>query len=160
VVSSRPHAQASLPGVQMEKATMTTMMVRSGIRAIALSMFVMNAGCGEHSPTAPAATASAAIASADGGALTSSSYTVTLRPDLTASPSSLSVPSGYKVLFVNNSGRGVALHSYNCSQFTYMSLNAGYSKNTLPFSPSGKVCDYLAYDNNYQKIFEGRITVQ
>jgi len=139
---------------------MTTMTARHGFRAIALSVLLMTAGCGQHSPTAPSATASAAIASADGESLTSSSYTVTLRPDLTASPSSLSVPSGYRVLFVNNSGRGVALHSYNCSQFTYMSLNAGYSKNTLAFSPSGKVCDYFAYDNNYQRIFEGRITVQ
>jgi hypothetical protein len=130
-----------------------------GFRAIVLVAFLINVGCAQNSPTAPASSASA-VASDDGGALTSSSYTVTLQPDLTASPSSLSVASGYKVLFVNNSGRGVALHSYNCSQFTYMSLNAGYSKNTLPFSPSGKVCDYLAYDNNYQKIFQGRITVQ
>jgi hypothetical protein len=131
----------------------------SGFRAIVLAAFLINVGCAQNSPTAPASSASA-VASDDGGALTSSSYTVTLQPDMTASPSSLSVASGYKVLFVNNSGRGVALHSYNCSQFTYMSLNAGYSKNTLPFSPSGKVCDYLAYDNNYQKIFQGRITVQ
>ena len=130
-----------------------------GFRAIVLVAFLINVGCAQNSPTGPASSASA-VASDDGGALTSSSYTVTLQPDLTASPSSLSVASGYKVLFVNNSGRGVALHSYNCSQFTYMSLNAGYSKNTLPFSPSGKVCDYLAYDNNYQKIFQGRITVQ
>jgi len=143
---------------------MTTMTARHGFRAIALSVLLVIAGCGvgcgQHSPTAPGATAPAALAAADGESLTSSSYTVTLLADLTASPPSLSVPSGYRVLFVNNSGRSVALHSYNCSQFSYMSLNAGYSKNTLPFSPSGKVCDYFAYDNNYQKIFAGRITVQ
>jgi hypothetical protein len=135
------------------------MTARFGVPAIALSVFLMSVGCARNSPTAPA-TSSAVLPSGDGEALTSSSYTVTLQPDLTASPSSLSVTSGSKVLFVNNSGRGVALHSYNCSQFTYMSLNAGYSKNTLAFSPSGKVCDYFAYDDTYRKIFEGRITVQ
>ena len=137
---------------------MTTKTARYVVRAIALAALLVNVGCEQRSPTAPEASSAALVS--DGADLTSSSYRVTLLPDLTASPSSLSVASGYKVLFVNNSGRGVALHSYNCTEFTYMSLNAGYSRNTLPFRPSGKVCDYLAYDNNYQKIFEGRITVQ
>ena len=137
---------------------MTTKTARYVVRAIALAAFLVNVGCAQSSPTAPAASSAALVS--DGADLTSSSYRVTLLPDLTASPSSLSVASGYKVLFINNSGRGVALHSYNCTEFTYMSLNAGYSRNTLAFGPSGKVCDYLAYDNNYQKIFEGRITVQ
>ena len=137
---------------------MTTKTARYIVKAIVLAALLTDVACARSSPTAPAAS-SAAIAS-DGTDLTSASFRVTLLPDLTASPSSLSVASGYKVLFVNNSGRGVALHSYNCTEFTYMSLNAGYSKNTLPFRPAGKVCDYFAYDNDYRKIFEGRITVQ
>jgi hypothetical protein len=137
---------------------MTMKTAKYVVRAIALSSVLVNVGCAQSSPTAP--TASPAALASDGADLTSSSYRITLLPDLTASPASLSVASGYKVLFVNNSGRGVALHSYNCTEFTYMSLNAGYSKNTLPFRPAGKVCDFLAYDNNYRTIFEGRITVQ
>ena len=146
------------PGVRMEKYAMTTKTARYVVRGIALAVILIGVGCARSSPTAP--TEPSAALAPDGADLTSSSYRVTLQPDLTASPSNLSVASGYKVLFVNNSGRGVELHSYNCTEFTYMSLNAGSLKNTLPFRPSGKVCDYLAYDNNYRTIFAGRITVQ
>jgi hypothetical protein len=142
----------------MEKCAMTTMTARSVVRAIALAVLLINVGCARSSPTAPASS-SAAIASDEGVALTSSSYTVTLWPDLTASPSSLSVVSGYQVLVANKSGRNVSLRSYNCSEFNYMALNSGYSKYTLPFRPAGKSCDYSAYDANYQKIFVGRVTV-
>jgi hypothetical protein len=132
---------------------------RHGFLTIALGVLLMAGGCGRNSPTAPATSEAAALSGDDGGSLTSSAYSVTLNPNNSATPSSLAVASGYKVLFVNNSGRPVALHSYNCSEFSYMSLNAGYSKNTLPFNPAGKTCDYTAYDTNYQKIFVGRITV-
>jgi hypothetical protein len=120
----------------------------------------MAGGCARNSPTAPATSEAVTLSGEDGGSLTSSAYRVTLNADNTATPSSLAVASGYKVLFVNNSGRGVSLHSYNCSEFTYMDMGAGYSQNTLPFRPAGKTCDYLAYDDSYRKIFEGRITVQ
>src|SRR5882762_9980926 len=100
---------------------MTTMTMRS-VRAIPVAVLLMNVGCAQNAPTAPASTSSAVLASDDGEALTSSSYAVTLMPDLTASPSNLSVKSGYKVLFTNNSGRPVSLQSYNCSQFNYMDL--------------------------------------
>ena len=132
---------------------------RHGFPAIALGVLLITAGCARNSPTAPATSDAAALSSDDGGALTSSAYAVTLNSNNIATPSTLVVAPGYKVLFTNNSGHPVALHSYNCSEFTYMSLNAGYSKNTLPFSTSGKACDYFAYDANYQKIFVGRITV-
>ena len=130
-----------------------------GFRAVALAVVLIAGGCGRQAPTAPESPNATAVASEDGAALTSPAYSVTLQSNLTATPATLSVASGYKVLFVNNSGRAVSLHSYNCSQFNYMDLYAGYSKNTLPFSPAGKACDYFAYDANYQKIFAGRITV-
>ena len=107
---------------------MTTKTARYLVRAIALAALLIGVGCAGSSPTAPAAS-SAAIAP-DGADLTSSSYRVTLLPDLTASPSSLSVASGYNVLFVNNSGRGVALHSYTCTEFTFMSLMKAVRKRT------------------------------
>lgn len=136
------------------------MKIGYGFGAVALAGTLVIGGCARNSPTAPEQPAAAAAASDDGAALTSSAYTVSLNPDRTASPATLAVASGYSVLFVNNSGVPVALHSYNCSQFTYMSLYPGYSKRTLPFSPAGKTCDYFAYDSNYQKMFVGRIVVQ
>ena len=135
------------------------MRVRHGVPALALGVLMIVGGCARNAPTAPSTSASVVLSSEDGGALTSSAYAVTLNSNNTATPSTLAVAAGYKVLFTNNSGRPVALHSYNCSEFSYMSLNAGYSKNTLPFSPAGKTCDYTAYDANYQPIFVGRITV-
>lgn len=139
------------------KDAMTT---KYGFAAIGLAALLVNAGCAQSSPTAPASLGSAASVSEDGAALTSSSYVVTLMPDLTASPSSLSVASGYKVLFVNQSGRSVVVHSYNCSEFTYMSVYAGERKNSLPFNPAGKTCDYFAYNASYQKIFVGQVAVK
>jgi ABC-type Fe3+-hydroxamate transport system substrate-binding protein len=136
------------------------MKIGYGFRAVALAVTLVAGGCARNSPTAPEQPAATAVAPDDGAALTSSAYTVALNPDRTASPATLAVASGYSVLFVNNSGVPVALHSYNCSEFTYMSLYPGYSKRTLPFSPAGKTCDYFAYDSNYQKMFVGRIIVQ
>ena len=133
-----------------------TMTMRSWLSLIGVGMLVLTAACARDMPVGP----SELNGEVSGTALTSSEYVVTLTPDLTASPASLSVMAGYKVLFVNNSGQPVAVHSYNCSEFIYMSINAGYSKNTRPFSPAGKTCDYFAYNASYAKILVGQVSVR
>ena len=132
-----------------------TMTRKLWVSMIGVGMLTLTVGCAREMPVGP----SELNGEVSGTALTSSEYVVTLMPDLTASPASLSVTAGYKVLFVNNSGKSVDLHSYNCSEFIYMSFSAGYSKNTRPFSPAGKTCDYFAYNASYAKILVGQVSV-
>src|SRR5439155_13307256 len=86
---------------------------------------------------------------------------VTLQPDLTANPSWVTVAAGSRVKFVDNSGRSVAIHCYNCIELGQLSLNPGTSKNTQVFWHAGKTCDYFAWDTNWSRqIFQGHVTVQ
>ena len=145
----------------------------SGVLGVALLTF--SVGCsGMASPVAPSSITSVAkntggLSSADvsGAAEVSttaaiSSYpAVTLQADLTASPSSVTVAAGSKVLMVNNSTRYVSVNSYNCAEFSSMGLQPGVSRHTMPFYTGGKTCDYFVWDKNWsRKIFVGQVVVQ
>ncbi len=125
--------------------------------AIAFGVMIWTGACAKETPTAPS------IVSGDvSGARTAdltSTPTVTLLPDLTASPAQVTVAVGDTVLFANQSGRALLLRSYNCSEFSTMWLDPGMSRHTMPFNPAGKTCDYFAYSYP-QKIFVGRVYVQ
>jgi hypothetical protein len=126
--------------------------------AIAFGALLSSVGCTQHSPSAPTdlVTNSTSVAEA---ASTSSEPTVTLRSDLTADPAVISVQAGQTVLMVNNSAQYVLVRSYNCSQFSSMGLQPGVSRHTMPFSTSGKQCDYFVWDYP-RKIFNGSVIVQ
>src|SRR3954463_436964 len=100
------------------------MTMKSLLALIGVGVLTLSAACARDMPVGPDQLTS----EVSGTALTSPDYVVTLRPDLTASPASLSLTAGYQVLFVNSSGQPVKVHSYDCTEFTYMSLNVGYSK--------------------------------
>jgi hypothetical protein len=129
---------------------------------VGVALVIVAAGC--SSPTAPTSARPDAYVSAPAEMSLESGTVpvVTLLPDLTVSPAEVSVASGSRVRMVNNSGRSVWMHSYNCSEFQMMALRAGYSKNSLPFKPAGKTCDYFAWadDTWSRKIFEGRVHVR
>ena len=94
--------------------------------------------------------------------LESTSYTapvITMMPDYTVSPSYVRVKVGYRVKFVNNSGRYFQIHSYNCSQFQMVDPEPGYAVNTMTFRTAGRVCDFFAWDTNWSKLMEGRVEV-
>ena len=131
-------------------------------RVVGFSALMLTIGCSGTAPFAPTQVATdlggpAALATAS----TAGTPSVTLMPDLTANPSRVTVAAGSRVLFTNKSGRSTRLHSYNCSEFSLMARPNGYSKNTYPFSPAGKTCDYFAWDTNWsRKIFVGQVIVQ
>ena len=129
--------------------------------AVGIAISIMSAACA--SPTAPSS-ARAEVLVAAPAELSDTDGTVpvvTLLPDLTVSPAETTVSSGSRVKMINNSGRSARFHSYNCSEFQFMALPAGYSKNTMPFSPAGKTCDYFVWDVNWsRKLFEGRVIVR
>jgi len=131
---------------------------RSRFGALCVAVALATAACEQMTPTGPSASRPS-LASDDSTSLVFSQG-VTLNADNTATPSSMSVPAGYKVTFSNQSGRMLLLHSTDCWEFNYMSFTVGMVKNTPPFSPGGKTCHYWANDSNYQKIFVGQITVQ
>jgi len=138
-----------------------TMTMKSWLGVIGVGMLVLSVGCTERAGIAPTELASN---TAVGGAATSTTYespVVTLQPDLTADPATVSLEAGYTVLFVNNSAQTVKLHSYNCTETGNINLSPGYSRHTLPFNPAGKTCDYFAWDTGWsRKIFVGQIKVQ
>ena len=139
-------------------------MIEKSLSALlAIGVVTLSVGCSEGTaPVAPSSLATVAVDSIpESTALTTSPYpTVMLQPDLTASPSSVTVPVGYKVRFVNNSGDYVMLQSYNCSsQFSTMGLGTGLAKHTGPFMVAGKTCRYFARQANWSEIFVGYVSV-
>jgi hypothetical protein len=85
---------------------------------------------------------------------------VTMLADLTVSPVRVKVKAGYRVMFINDSGRYKQIHSYNCTEFQMVDPQPGTSIRTSPFSPAGKVCDYFAWERNRsRKIFVGQVEV-
>jgi len=85
---------------------------------------------------------------------------ITMLPDYTVSPARVVVKSGYRVKVVNNSGRYVQIHSYNCTQFQMVDPDPGDWVHSGIFRPAGKVCDYFAWDTNWsRKIFVGQVEV-
>lgn len=115
------------------------------------------AACSSALPAAP--TTANATAPATPLADLASTPVVTLQPNNTASPSSVTVAAGNTVLFSNQSGHAVLLRSYNCSEFSSMGLQNGVSRHTMPFNPAGKTCDYFAF-YNAQKVDVGRVVVE
>lgn len=87
--------------------------------------------------------------------------TITMQPDLTVSPSYVTVKVGYRVKFVNNSTRYAQFRSYNCSEFQMVDPRPGNWVNTSTFNTAGKVCDFFAWDvNRTRKIFVGQVEVE
>ena len=135
------------------------MRVQYGFGAIALAA-VLAAGCGAE-PTVGPTSLAAELGSSDQLAATAGTPVVTLQSNLTVSPARVSVKAGYPVRMVNNSGRGVRVHSENCSEFSLMGLTPGASKNTIGFKPAGKTCDYFVWDTNWsRRIFVGQVVVE
>ncbi len=85
---------------------------------------------------------------------------IAMLPDLTVTPARVKVKAGYRVTFINKSGRYKQIHSYNCSEFQMVDPDPGTSIRSSPFSPGGKVCDYFAWENRRsRKIFVGQVEV-
>jgi plastocyanin len=85
---------------------------------------------------------------------------ITMLSDYTASPSYVKVKVGYRVTFVNHSGRYFQIHSSNCSQFTMVDPSPGSSVRSGIFKYAGKVCNFYAWDTNWsRKLFEGKVEV-
>jgi hypothetical protein len=137
---------------------------RFGSLVIGMGLLMLSVGCSKGST--PVAPSNSTMSVLDSGSLSLDSTTypytyVTLEPDLTANPASVTVKAGYRVRMVNNSGRYVTIHSYNCYEFQAISLRPGESRSTFPFSPAGKTCDYFAWAQDWSaKYFEGRVLVQ
>ena len=101
-----------------------------------------------------------AEASAASAATVSTEPVITMLPDYTASPSYVQVKVGYRVKFVNNSGRYFQIHSNNCSQFTMVDPSPGSWVRSGVFRYAGKVCNFYAWDTNWsRKLFEGQVEV-
>jgi len=136
-----------------------------------IGIAVLTIACGGPTPLAPSQLSNpgAAVAqlptsteaSAVAPRLTTQSteVVVTLQPDGTASPAVVSVAAGHTILMVNNSSQYVRIRSFNCSQFSSIGLQPGASLHTMPFMPAGKTCDYFAWGNYPQKIFQGQVNV-
>jgi hypothetical protein len=137
-----------------------TMTMKSWLGVIGVGLLVLSVGCTERGFIAPTDLAS----NATEGAATSSTTTsavVTLQPDKTANPSTVTVPEWTKVMFVNQSGADVTIQSYNCTEFSLLRIPDGYYRRTTYFTPAGKRCDYFASDGNgSRQIFVGAVFVQ
>jgi hypothetical protein len=128
-----------------------------------VGLLMSSVGCSEIALTAPSNSTVTVLDSGLGStASIADSYpVVTLLPDLTTDPSQVTVPAGYRVKMVNNSGRYAKMHSYNCSEFSMVNLPNGGWINTSVFNPAGKTCDYFAWDVNWsRKIFVGQVVVE
>jgi len=136
-----------------------------------IGIAVLTSGCGGPMPLAPSqlnnerAPVQAPMStesSASAPTLTTqyiSDATVTLQPDGTASPAVVSVAAGHTILMVNNSSQYVLIRSSNCSQFSSMGLQAGDEQHTMPFRVAGKTCNYYAYRNYPNEIYNGSVKV-
>jgi hypothetical protein len=139
-----------------------TMTMKSTLGVIGVGLLVLSVGCTERAGIAPTELASNTTVGGAETASADSEPTVTLRADLTADPASITVPAWDTVLFVNNSGRFVTIHSYNCSEFSLLRIPDTYSRRSDYFRPAGKKCNYFVWDdNNYSRqILVGEVIVQ
>ena len=139
-----------------------TMKLWSGL--VGVAMLMMSFGCARETPLAPseesAATLSSAEPSVSATSVTTSVPVLTLQPNLTADPARVTVAAGGVVKFVNKSGRYTKVHSYNCTEFTMVSLPDGGWRNTQYFR-SAKTCDFFVWESDWsRKLFEGQVVVQ
>ena len=136
-----------------------------------IGIAVLTIACGGPTPLAPSQlnnertavveTPMGAESSAPAPTLTPSyisDATVTLQPDGTASPAEVSVAVGHTILMVNNGSQYVLIRS-NCGEFSTMGLQPGDAHYTAPFRPAGKTCNYYAYRNYPNKIYNGSAKV-
>lgn len=137
-----------------------TMTRKLWVSMIGVGMLTLTIGCSRQTPLAPGDVGSA-ISDAPAALTTTGTPVVTLMPDLTASPSLVTVAAGYRVKMVNSSGRYAKVHSYNCTEFNMVNLPNGGWINTSVFTPAGRTCDYFVWDVNWsRKLFEGQVVVQ
>ena len=124
-----------------------------------VGMMMLTMACAREMPAGPSAV-SVEVPAPQPANATSDEPTITLMPDNTASPSSVTVQPGDTILVRNNSGRYVLLRSYNCSEFSTMGLQNGAARHTWPFDPGTRTCDFYAFASYTQKIFVGQVHVQ
>jgi Tfp pilus assembly protein PilW len=133
------------------------------LRVAGVVMAVWVSACSQANPVKPSEVdgAIAGSTSEDASAISmSSTYPlITLMPNGTASPSSVSVAYGGRVRMFNNTSQERMIQSSNCTAFNYMVLSPGMSKNSLGFAPSGRVCQFWAMESG-TKIFVGQVTVR
>ena len=136
-----------------------TMKSWSGLLGVAV--LVMSFGCARDTPLSPSQESASVEPSESAANATTSASVVTLQADLTANPASVTVAAGSVVKFVNSSGRYAKVHSYNCTEFSMVSLPDGGWRNTQVFKPAGKTCDFFVWETDWsRKLFEGRVVVQ
>src|SRR6185503_15934105 len=131
---------------------------------VGVGMLTVSYGCARETPLAPSQESAVTLSSAEPSVLTTSAITsvpvVTLQSNLTADPARVTVAVGGVVKFVNKSGRYAKVHSYNCTQFSMVSLPDGGWRNTQVFS-SPKTCDFFVWETDWsRKLFEGQVVVQ
>ena len=138
-----------------------TMQLWSGL--VGVGMLMMSFGCARETPLSPSVESEAMLSSAEPEAATNATTSVpvvTLQPNLTADPARVTVAAGGVVKFVNKSGRYTKVHSYNCTEFTMVSLPDGGWRNTQYFR-SAKTCDFFVWESDWsRKLFEGQVVVQ
>jgi hypothetical protein len=114
-----------------------------------VAVALLAAACQKSTPTAP----------------TSPAYTVTVSA-AGVSPSSLDVPLGSRVLFVNNDGRAHYLHSdphpdaTDCPALNQVGLLSPSQKRETGNLVDAKVCGFHDHDDPTNTAFRGRIVVK
>jgi hypothetical protein len=132
--------------------------------ATGVYLLLMSVACSEMTtPVSPShimAVSTSAEAAAASTSPTPTDRVITMLSDYTVTPSRVTVKAGSRATVVNNSGKYVQFHSYNCSQFQMVDPDPGRYTQTGIFKTAGKVCDYFAWDTNWsRKIFVGRVEV-
>jgi len=143
----------------------SAMTMKSWSGLIGVGLLMMAFGCARETPLSPSVESDAMLSSAEPSlsatSVTTSVPVVTLQPNLTADPARVTVAVGGVVKFVNKSGRYAKVHSYNCTEFTMVSLPDGGWRNTQVFKPAGKTCDFFVWETDWsRKLFEGQVVVQ
>ena len=137
------------------------MTMKSWSGRLGVAVLVVSFGCARGTPLSPSQESSSVEPSESAANATTSAPVVTLQADLTANPASVTVAAGSVVKFVNRSGRYAKVHSYNCTEFSMVSLPDGGWRNTQVFKPAGKTCDFFVWETDWsRKLFEGQVVVQ
>ena len=128
---------------------------------VGVGLLTLTVGCARETPLSPSQESSSVEPSESAANATTSATVVTLQPNLTADPARVTVAAGSVVKFVNKSGRYAKVHSYNCTEFSMVSLPDGGWRNTQVFKPAGKTCDFFVWETDWsRKLFEGQVVVQ
>ena len=141
------------------------MTMKSWSGLVGVGMLMVSFGCARETPLSPSVENDVMLSSAQPSEAATNATTsvpvVTLQPNLTADPARVTVAAGAVVKFVNKSGRYAKVHSYNCTEFTMVSLPDGGWRNTQDFRSAGKTCEFFVWENDWsRKLFEGQVVVQ